>query len=301
MRAVEEFGQRIAAAVTATALAPNRSFKRGFARAVILARKTVRFWQGCDATRLAAALAFYTMFSLAPMFVIFVAIAGLALGNSVAADTFGPLSEVLGPVPTRALQTIVMTAHTRGADVTALVTGIVTALVGAGALFGQLHDALNVIFGQPEEPRRTALAFVRRNAVAIALVVFSGLVFTVSIVIEAGTAVLESHNAMLVRWTNLAITYTAAAVLFTFVYKYLPAHRLRWAEALVGAAATSALLVSGQAFIGWYLGRAAIGFGYGVAGSLMLVLLWVYYSGLTLLAGAAFTRAYMETARQGIA
>ena len=297
MPPVEDVLQRIAQAITASAQSPNRSFKRGFARTALLMRKTMRYWQTCDVTKLAAALAFYTMFSLAPMFVILIAVAGLVLGSSASADTFAPLSQVLGAAPTLAIQNIVSSANTKATNLTALVTGVVIAVIGAGGLFGQLQDALNGIFGEPAEPRRGVVEFVRRNVVAIALVLVAGVLFTASLVVEAGSTVVASHHATLVRLIDVAITYATVAVLFAVVYKILPANRLHWSEAIVGGAVTGMLLVLGQAFIGWYLGRAAIGFGYGVAGSLMLVLLWVYYSAITLLLGAAFTRGYMETVR----
>ncbi|MDQ6766585.1 MAG: YihY/virulence factor BrkB family protein [Candidatus Eremiobacteraeota bacterium] len=298
LKALEELAQRAAAALNVAAEAPNRSLKRGAARAALLLRKTVRYWHRCEAPKLAAALAFYTMFSLSPMFVIFIAVTGLALGNNAAADTFAPVRSVLGPTATLALQALVASANSKAANVTALITGVITALIGATGLFGQLRDSLDVIWGEPEHPDRGILNFLRENAVAIAMVLFTGLLLMASLVIEAATTVLASNNAMVVRWIDVSITFAAASVLFTFVYKYLNTVHLHWSEAVVGAVVTSLLFVSGQALIGWYLGRAAIGSGYGVAGSLMLVLLWVYYSSLTMLVGAAFTRAYSETVRR---
>lgn len=262
--------------------------------------------------RLAAALAYTTIFAIAPLFIVVIAIAGTALAYAHAAGgghqavEDGLIASVRHAAGDQAAQSVraLVTASFghRGQSLVAQVLGWIMLIVGAAGLFAALQDALNTIW-HVELPRRGLWVVLRERVASFGMLLAMGFVALVTTVINAAIAVVSSRFASLLPFPGAAAVFTLAnwvisvaviALVLALIYKYLPDTEVAWRDVWTGAVATAVLFVVGQSVIALYLGRAGIASAYGAAGSLLVVLLWIYYSALILLFGAAFTRVYAE-------
>lgn len=270
-----------------------------FASAWALLKDSVTGFIEDDALSRGAAMAFYAVTSLAPILLIVVAIAGLAFGQDAAENAIaGQLTGLMGQQSAKMLQDAIKSASNTSSGVLATAIGIVTLLVTASGVFGEMQSALNAIW--KTKPRfGTVSRLIRARAASLGLVAALGFLLMVSLVISAGTAMLadiiNAHlpfGRLILGAVNTGISFLLISVLFAAIYKVLPDRRLEWRDVLVGAFATATLFTVGKTLIGWYLGSSAVASAYGAAGSLLIVLLWVYYSSEIFLLGAEFTRAY---------
>jgi len=253
-----------------------------------------------NAMRLAAALAYYTIFSIAPLLVIIIAITALWLGHKGATQEISTqLHGLVGDSGATAIQSMVESANQPKQGIVAVIIGFVTLLIGATGVFGQLKDALNTVWKAKPQPSSGVWSFVKDRFLSFAMVLGTGFLLLVSLVISAGLAALGNVlNGMLPGWTILAevlntiISLALISVLFAMIFKVLPDVHVRWSDVWHGAIATSLLFTIGKFALGFYLGRGAAASSYGAAGSLVVVLLWVYYSAMILLFGAEFTEVY---------
>lgn len=242
------------------------------------------------AQRLGAALAYYTLFSIAPLLVIAIAIAGLAFGRSQAqSQIIGQLRMLMGEAGAKAIAEMLVSAAKPKAGILAIVLGVVTLLVGAAAVFAQLKDALNTIWNVEEKKQGGILAFIKQRFLSFAMVFGVGFLLLVSLVIDAALSALGSAV-----WepVQLLVSFAVITVMFAMIFRYLPDVRVEWRDVWFGAALTSLLFVLGKFGLGLYLGKSAIGSSYGAAGSLVVLLVWVYWSANILLFGAEVTRVY---------
>jgi membrane protein len=264
-----------------------------------LLKDTFTAWRKDKASRLAAALAFYTIFSIGPLLLVVIAIVSFVLRQQ--ADDGTLVSSIAGAVGQQGAQVIqdaVKNASKPGAGILASVIGVVILLLGASAIFGQLQDALNTIW--KVEPESGGLLDTVKQRVGLFLIVLGcGLLLLASLVANAALSVLGSFlsstlpgGAILWQVVNFAISLGIITVLFAMIFKYLPATEIAWRDVWVGAALTSLLFTLGQVALAFYLGIANVGSAYGAAGSLVVVLVWIYYSAQILLFGAEFTRVY---------
>jgi len=248
-----------------------------------------------------AALAFYTLFSVAPILIIALAIAGYLFGAHTAeTDLLAQLQELTGDAGAQALRNLLDSAHYSDKKGIAAALGIVTLLVGATSVFGELQHALDVIWGTPV--RKTARAWwvmVRSRLLSFGMVLGVGFLLLVSLIASAVLAAfggwLEARFAQLqviLRMLDLTVSFGLTVLLFAMIYKYVPQEKIAWRDTWIGAAVTAFLFVSGKYFIGLYLGRSSFSGAYGAAGSLIVLLLWIYYSAQIFLLGAEFTRAF---------
>jgi membrane protein len=264
-----------------------------------LLKDTFTAWRKDKASRLAAALAFYTIFSIGPLLLVVIAIVSFVLRQQ--ADDGTLVSSIAGAVGQQGAQVIqdaVKNASKPGAGILASVVGVVILLLGASAIFGQLQDALNTIW--KVEPESGGLLDTVKQRVGLFLIVLGcGLLLLASLAVNAALSVLGSFlsstlpgGAILWQVVNFAISLGIITVLFAMIFKYLPATEIAWRDVWVGAALTSLLFTLGQVALAFYLGIANVGSAYGAAGSLVVVLVWIYYSAQILLFGAEFTRVY---------
>jgi len=266
-------------------------------------KQTVDEFRKDDALRLSAALAYYAAFSLAPLLLISIAVAGAFFGEeAVRGQLDDELKRSLGPSGAFAVQDMI--AHARKPEQNALVSaaGVVMLLVGAGGFFGQLQAALNSLWGVQPKPGRGFVGMLKDRFASFTMVLGTGFLLLVSMIL---TAVLESIGAYansllslppgLWMVVNTGGSFVIVALLFAGIFKVLPDAEVRWRHVGIGAAFTAALFVAGKYLIGWYLGREATASAYGTAGSLALVLLWVYYSTIILLFGAEFTQVWANS------
>jgi len=261
-----------------------------------------RGWFNDDAMSLGAAIAFYTIFSLAPLAIVVIALAGLVFGDDAARGALvDQLASLVGKDAAQTVQDMIARAGSRGNSIWASLFGIVTIIVGATTVFAELQSALNRIWkaSLPQESTLTWLVKVRLKA--LALIGAIGFLLIVSLVVSAALAAFGQWAAQYLPalptllWLFDVITsWSVLTVLFALMYRILPDTRIPWMDVWLGAAVTAFLFAVGKFLIGFYLGTSGVTTVYGAAGSLVLILLWVYYSATIFLFGAELTRAYSE-------
>jgi len=257
-------------------------------------------WNEHRAPKLGAALAYYTVLSLAPLLVLTVAIAGFFFGAAaVRGDLAHQLQNLMGHESAQAIQTVLKTTYKPGAGIISTVLGILALLFGASGAFNELRDSLNLIWNAPRRAGSGILNEIRSRFFSFAMVLAIGFLLLVSLSLSAGLAAagkfvgdLLPISAFVLEIFNFLFSFVAITFLFALIYKYVPDVRLDWSDVWIGAAVTSLLFSLGKFLIGFYLGKAAVGSAYGAAGSLVVVLVWVYYSAQIFWYGAEFTQVY---------
>ncbi|MEV8749219.1 MULTISPECIES: YihY/virulence factor BrkB family protein [unclassified Mesorhizobium] len=246
-----------------------------------------------------AAMAFYAATSLAPILLIVVAIAGLVFGHDAAQLALSAqISGLMGPESADLLKTALESASGRLYGTWAAIIGLVTLLVAASGVFGEMQQSLNTIW--KIEPQGNSLSrLVRARAASLGLVAALGFLLLVSLIASAAISALgafiNAHlpfGTIILSGINGVVSFVLIAVMFAAIYKVLPDRTLEWRDVGIGAVGTAALFTLGKSLIGWYIGTSAIASSYGAAGGLLVILLWVYYSSEIFLLGAEFTRAY---------
>ena len=272
-----------------------------------LLRRTASDWYDDRAQRLGAALAFYTVFALAPGLVVLIALTGLVLDPRTAeSQILEQIEYLVGATGARAVEATMTSARQQGAGVTTL--AILTLVFGLWGVFGELQDALNTIWGVTPKPGRTVWTVIKERFWSFALVVGIGFLLLVSLAVSAWLAALGeffSHRlpapASVLETVNFVLSFTVITFLFGMAFKLLPDVRIAWRDVWLGAALTSLLFTMGKAVIALYLGRGTVSSAYGAAGSLVVVLLWVYYSSQILFFGAEFTKVWTRWRGHGFA
>jgi membrane protein len=271
-----------------------------FSDIVALAKETFSGWSEDKASRLAAALAYYTVFSIPPLLIITLAIAGIFLDEEAArGQIVGEISGLVGQDSADAIETMIQNASQPGESVAAAVIGVVVLLFGASGVFGQLHDALNTIWEVEPKPGRGILGTIKDRFLSFTMVLGIAFLLLVSLVISAALAALDEFVVGLLPGTeaimqvvSIVISFAVTTLLFALVFKVVPDAEIAWRDVWIGAAITALLFTIGRTLIGLYLGRSETISTYGAAGSLVLILLWVYYSAQILFLGAEFTQVY---------
>jgi membrane protein len=280
--------------------------------ALDLLKTTFSEWNADKAPRLAAALAFSTIFSIAPLFIIVIAIVGQVLGFAggphphaqVEQQLVNQVAHSVGPGGAQAVRDMVDASFGKPrASIIAQVIGWVTFVIGATGLFAALQDSLNTVWNVAPKKGSIATMIRDRLASAVMLLVIGVLLLAsflintaIAFVSTSFVAVLPFPGAGLVfAIVNWAISLVVVTVLFALIYRFLPDATVRWRDVWTGAAITAVLIVIGQALIGLYLGRTGFASAYGAAGSLLALLLWIYYSAMVLLFGAEFTKVYARS------
>jgi len=270
-----------------------------------LVRQAASEWIDQGISRLGAALAFYTFFAIAPLFVIVLAIAGLWFGEEAARrELFSQVSGLVGSDGGEAIQALVSAAHKPEAGAWATAIAVATLFVGATGVFVQLQDALNSIWGVRRKPGRGVRDFIKDRLLSLALILGIGFLLLVSLVLSAGLSALDKFmvgllpaQETLLQGINFVMSFGIITLLFAMIFKVLPDMMIAWRDVWIGAIITALLFNLGKSLLGLYLGRSSVTSAYGAAGSLVIVLLWVYYSAQILFFGAKFTQIY--SARHG--
>jgi membrane protein len=267
-----------------------------------LLKETGNAWIDDNAPRLGASLAFYTLLSLAPILIVVVAVAALAFGQKAAqGQLIWEIQNLVGTEGARAIQGLIQSASKPATGTTATVLGVLTLVLGASAVVVELRDALNTIWHVPAatfSSLRTFLRLARERFYLFGLILGVGFLLLVSLALNAAIAALGSLLPAPESVLHLAvfvISFLVITFLFAAIYKFLPDVQLKWSDVIVGACFTSLLFTIGKELIGIYLGKASFGSTYGAAGSLVIVLVWVYYSSQLFFFGAEFTKIYTNT------
>jgi membrane protein len=268
-----------------------------------MARDTVAAWLSHNASSLGAALAFYTLFSIAPILVIAMAVSGYVFGPSVAeTHVLEQMRGLLGEAGAKAVQSLLASAHQSGLKGIAAAIGVVTLLVGATSVFGELQNTLDYIWKTPQKDSVVWWRILRSRVLSVGLILGVGFLLLVSLVISAALAALGAWvGTFMVQWhvilpaLDLVLSLGLTTILFAMIYKYVPREDIGWGDVWIGGLVTACLFSVGKLLIGLYLGRSSLSSAYGAAGSIMVLLLWIYYSAQIFLLGAEFTRVFTYT------
>lgn len=263
---------------------------------VYLGKTTVQEWLDDKALRLGAALSYYTVFSLAPILVIVIAIAGLAFGNDVARTRItGELQGLLGQESSQAIGEMLQSANKPKEGTIATILGFLALLFGATGVVTQLKDALNTIWEVEEKKEGGGIrGFIKDRMMSLAMILAIGFLLLVSLVVSAGlTAISERFGtAFVLQILNFIVSIGVITVLFALIFKYLPDAEVKWRNVWIGAFVTAVLFAIGKTVTALYIAESSVASGYGAAGSLVIILIWVYYNSQILFLGAEFTQVY---------
>ena len=248
-----------------------------------------------------AAISFYTVTSMSPILLIVVGVAGLAFGQEEARNSIiGELRGVMGPQSAELVQSILMKASDPASGIAATTFGFLMVIASASGVFGEMQAALNQIW-EAKPPRGTLLSMVRARVASLGLVAALGFLLIVSLTASAALTALghygESYVAampLMLTILNGLMSVAIFTLLFAAIYKVLPDVEIAWRDTIVGAFVTAAMFTFGKSLIGWYLGAAAPSSGYGAAGSLLVIMLWTYYSAQIFLFGAEVTKVIAD-------
>lgn len=265
-----------------------------------LVKTTSQEWWNDNTFRLAASLAFYTIFSLSPILVIAIALAGMVFGQETAArHLVQEVQNLVGAQGGRAVSEMLASAHGVGSKPLAATFGVVTLILGSTAVFAELQSALNQIWDVEAKPQGSMLkTFIRDRLLSFAMVLAIGFLLLVSLLITTAIAGAQEYlSAQIpVAWlwqaVNIVVSFLLATALFMMIYKVLPDTEIAWRDVLIGALVTAVLFTLGKFLIGEYLGRASLSSAFGAAGSFAVLLVWIYYSALISFYGAEFTQVF---------
>src|ERR1700722_19000871 len=265
-----------------------------------MVKDTVAEWIKHNASSLGAALSFYTLFSIAPILVIAMAVAGSLFGPHAAeAHVLDQMRDLLGEAGAAAVQSLLSSAHQSGLKGMAAAIGVVTLLVGATSVFGELQNTLDYIWKSAQKDSVAWWRILRSRILSVGLILGVGFLLMVSLLISAALAPLGAWlGTFMLQWSvilpaiDLILSLVLTTVLFAMIYKYVPREKLAWGDVWIGGLVTAVLFSAGKLLIGLYLGRSSLSSAYGAAGSIMVLLLWIYYSAQIFLLGAEFTHVF---------
>ena len=280
------------------------SRKHSFADWWRLVKKAAACWIADYAPSMGAALSYYSVFSLAPLLLIVIAIAGLMFGeDAVRGAVFAQLAGLVGPDAAQAVQEVLARVGDRPAEgIASTVLGIVMLLIGATTVFGELQDALDRVWRAPARDRSGGLwGLLRARLLSFGMILGIAFLLVVSLVLSAAVAALSKWGSGALGWEVLAqamdlVTgFVLTTGVFAMIYKIMPRVSVQWHDVWLGAFVTAVLFTVGRYLIGMYIGRSGVASGFGAAASLIVVLVWVYYSAQIFLIGAEFTWVYATT------
>lgn len=271
-------------------------------------KRAVEQWFAHNPFQMAAALAYYTLVSLAPLIIILIAIVGLFFGNAAAESYIvGAIAGIMGEESAKAVQQTVHNANQQGSGLGATIVGVTLLLLGAGAVVGQLQQSLNRIWDVTAKSDIDWWALIRARFLSYAMLLAIGFLLLVSLIVTTVLSAVSKYlgdllPALTIVWpyVDLAASFILVTSLFAMIYKILPDVHITWRDVATGAALTSVLFSVGKFLIGLYLGRSSVAAVYGAAGSVVTILLWVYYSGLIFFFGAEITQVYAKEYGSGI-
>jgi|ERR1043165_6825703 membrane protein len=274
--------------------------KAKFLKAAKVLKNSFQLFKNHDTWTLGAALSYYTAFSIAPVLIIVISIAGMILGpEAITGEIKKQVQSFMGPQGAKDLQDIIRAAYKPGENWIATIIAIVLLIVGSTSVFDQMRTSLNVIWDVKPAAKKPVLKFLLNRLFSFAMIVCLGFLLLISFVLNA---LLSGFTAYLNQWLpdisvvlmkvlEVAVSYVLTATLFAFVYKFMSDARLQWRNVWAGAAFTAVLFALGKYLIGIYIGNSNLADTYGAAASVIMVLVWVFYSSQIVFFGAEFTRA----------
>ena len=265
-----------------------------------LFKESIHAWRKDYAPSMGAALSYYTIFSIAPLLVIVIAVAGLVFGGEAASGAiFEQLRGMVGDSGAAAIQGLVKSASQPATSIIAAIAGVITLVLGATTVLGELQSALDRIWRAPPVEEGGLFRMLRERVLSFGMILVLGFLLLVSLVLSAAIVAIGTWWGPLfgkLRWLlealNFAVSFGVVTALFAMIYKILPRVRIGWKDVWIGAAVTALLFTAGKFLIGLYIGKSGVSSGFGAAGSVVVLLVWVYYSAQIFLLGAEFTSIY---------
>ncbi len=274
-----------------------------------LLKQTFSEFSNDNVTKLAASLAYYTLFSIGPLLLIIVSVAGIFFEeNTISGSLYNQIRGFLGDAAARQILDISQNMRVQQKGSLFVAIGVVTLIFGATGVFADMQDSLNIIWSIKAKPKQSWLKYLTSRLLSFSLVIGLGFLLMVSLIINTLMELLSNRllrflgegQAILAVVFNYALTLTIITTLFTVIYKVLPDARIRWRDTIVGALFTGVLFMLGKFAIGYYLGTSNINSQYGATASIIILLLWVNYSSLILYLGAEFTKVWALNRGKGI-
>ncbi len=260
---------------------------------------TFKRWYTHNSTRLGAAIACYAMFSLAPLLLLVIALATTFWGSQATPRLVHEMQVVVGPVAARSIASMLTQQYQFGNSLLTTVLGVITLIIGAGGVFSEVQDALNTMWDVVPDPDAGWKEMIRARLVSFGVMLLTAVMLLISlgasVIIAAATAFFQGllpTPPWVLESANFIISFCVITVLLAFIYRLLPDIEIPWSDVWVGAALSAFLFTVGKGFLGMYLGRSSVTSAYGAAGSLVVLLLWVYYVAQILLFGAEFAAVY---------
>ncbi|NEU70118.1 YihY/virulence factor BrkB family protein [Spirosoma agri] len=287
--------------MTTTTAQPTQATKGFWASAWNILRDAANGFLDDRCLKLSAALAYYTIFSLAPLLVLMIALAGIFLGEeAIRGQIFGQINGLVGNQAAKQIQDMIKSVGLSGKSSTALVIGIVTLLIGATSIFVEIQDSVNLIWRVKAKPKQGWLKLLKDRLLSSSLVVSLGFLLLVSLVVNGVVLALSDQltrflpglGVYVISALNFAISTAVVTILFGVIFKVLPDAKISWKDVRWGAIFTALLFMLGRYLIGLYIETTGTESTYGAAGSLIVILTWIYYTAAILYFGAEFTQAY---------
>ena len=254
-------------------------------------------------TRMSAALAYYTIFSIAPMLILVISFSTIFYGRSaIEGSVYGEIRSFVGDDAALQIQDLIKNATIAKGNAFASVASIIALIIGATGIFGEIQDSINFIWGLKAKPKRGILKMLVNRLLSFSIIVSVSFILLVSLMVNTVLDILSTRliqifphvTVYLIYAANFLLTFIVTTFLFGVIFKILPDAKIKWRDVLTGAVTTALLFMLGKFGITFYLGTKNIGNTYGAAGSIIIVLLWVYYSAIILYFGAAFTKNYAQ-------
>ena len=269
----------------------------------VLTKAAASSWVDDYAQSMGAALAYYTLFSVAPLLLIVISVAGLVFGVEAArGEIIGQLRDLMGPQGAQAVQSLLESVSKPAESITAMVIGGLLLLIGATSVFAELQDSLDRIWRAPKRYKVGIWSLLRARLLSFGMIMGIGFLLMVTLVVSAALAALgKLWGPLIADWEllanviNVLVSFVITTTFFALIYKIMPRVAVDWADVWIGAVVTALLFTAGKFLIGLYIGRSGVTSSFGAAGSLVVVIVWVYYSAQVFLMGAEFTWAYSLT------
>ena len=256
-----------------------------------------------DILKYSASLAYYTVFSLAPVLIVIISICGVLFGKeAIQGQVYGQIKGLVGGAAAIQIQDTIKNIHLTGNNIFATIISIIVLLIGATGIFGEVQDSLNKIWGLRIKTRKTWWKLIINRLLSFSLIISIGFIMMVSLLLNAIVSAFghflaryfSEFSVVLVQITDSVLTFVITTFLFSLMFKMLPDAKIKWKDVLVGGLITSIFFTLGKLAIGYYLGSSNIASVYGAAGSIMIIMVWVYYSSIILYLGAEFTKVYAK-------
>lgn len=253
--------------------------------------------------KLSASLAYYTIFALAPLLLLLISLAGIFLGKeAIQGKIFGELHGLIGNSAALQVQDMIKAIELSGKSTTAFILGLVTSLVGATSIFAEIQDSINTIWKVKAKPKRGWMKMLKDRLLSSSIIVSLGFLLVVSLMVngillaltDKLMRILPQITVLIAGILNVVVSFVVITVLFAAIFKILPDAKIKWKDVRIGAFFTACLFMIGRFIIGLYISETGAGSTYGAAGSIIIILLWVYYTAAILYIGAEFTQVYAE-------